>query len=71
MTSNSELFFYPGRISVDFILTLLNTHPTNLDSGLYWFLSLIASVIIWSQIFSAATAVIKKIFGFGQRGRYQ
>jgi len=63
-SSNSAIFLYPGKIAVEFGLTLLELTPDQIDSRLFGIASAIASIVIWVWILRIAIAIIKKATGF-------
>jgi len=67
--SNSQIFFWPGEVALAFILSLFDMHPAQLDATSYSFFSFMCALVVWSWIAAATIAIVKKIFGFEQRGR--
>lgn len=70
LVRNSDVFFYPGKVSADLVLSLFNTHATEFDPGLYWAMSLLLALWVWCWVLRIAIAIIKKTFGFEQRRPY-
>ena len=69
--TNSEIFFYPGRLSASLILSLFDKTAFDFDPGLYWVMSLVLALLVWSWVWRIAIAIIKKTFGFESRRPYQ
>lgn len=71
--SNAAIFIYPGEAGATFLLSLFDAQPSNIHSDLFWLMSVVISIFVWlyliRTVVSAATAMIKKIFGFG--GQYR
>ena len=64
---NSDIFFYPGKVSADLVLSLFNTYAVEIDPGFYWAMSLLLAIWVWSWVGRIGIAIIKKIFGFEPR----
>lgn len=67
---NSDIFFYPGTVSADLVLSLFNTQAVEIDPELYWVMSLVLALLVWSWVWRISIAIIKKTFGFEQRRPY-
>jgi len=68
--TNSQIFFYPGIVLANFILSLFDTSPLSMDQGIYWLMGFICSLTFWGFALNISIAMIKKAFGFGPpRGR--
>jgi len=67
--TRSQVFFAPGRWLIDFGLSLLNLSTLDVETGLYWLMSLIAACVFWAYVIKIVVAIIKKAFGFDQRRR--
>jgi hypothetical protein len=65
--SNSHIFFYPGNKMADFVCSLFGTRTTEIDPELYWVISLLLTLFIWSYVLRICVAIIKKAFGFEPR----
>ena len=62
--SRSEIFFAPGEWLVTFALSLFDRTPQDMPPGLFWGLSLIATLGFWVQVIKIAVAVVRRITGF-------
>ncbi|ODS24773.1 hypothetical protein AB835_01580 [Candidatus Endobugula sertula] len=69
--TTSEIFFYPGILLTNLLLSIFEFAPSDVDPALHWVLSLIMSLLVWNTVFNAAVAMIKKAAGFGSnQGHY-
>ena len=70
MMSNSEIYFFPGKITTDFVLSILNMNVNSVNSDVYWIMSFFLALYFWSVVVRISIAAIKKATGFERRGRY-
>ncbi len=68
---NSDIFFYPGMVSAELVLSLFNMQGSEIDPGLFRVMSFFLTLFVWSWMWRIGIAIIKKSFGFEQRRPYQ
>ena len=63
--SNQEFFLAPAKIVCQFILTLFNMTPDQIDLGVYQMFVIFLAIYIWAKFIGLCLMMIKKTFGFG------
>lgn len=66
-----NIFLIPGRFAFRTILTFLQYPPGDVEPGLALVFSFLLATLFWSKLLSICVAIIKRQFGFDQRGRNQ
>lgn len=65
--TRAEIFMAPGESIVRFGLSLFDLGVADIPPGLFWGLSLLATLLFWGQTTKIVVAVIRRFTGFDRQ----
>lgn len=65
--TRAEAFMAPGEWIVRFGLSLFDLGAADILPGLFWGLSLLATLLFWTQTIKIVVAIIRRFTGFDRQ----